>query len=274
MTPTWHAEGALMERYVRGQAGAVPAAALEQHLTVCAECRARMTSYVEVEPLELVWGRIQEEVQAPARSVVERVLARLGVPEPEALLLAVAPSLRASWMLGVVATLSFAGVGAAYGGTRGFAFFLLVAPLVPMAGVALAYGPDVDPAYEIGVAAPYSSARLLLLRTGAVLATSLPLVLAAGLLVPTMSWTAVAWLLPALALTALLLAVSTWVRPAPVAVALALLWAGVVGAAALERDPGAVLAPANLLVYAVVGVAAALMLRLRIHQLHSGRSLS
>ena len=264
-----------MARYVRGEAGAVPAAALEQHLIVCAECRARMASYVEIDPLELVWSRIQEEAPGSRAQCGREVLTRLGVPEPDALLLAVAPSLRASWLLGVAATLSFAGVGAAYGGTRGFAFFLLVAPLVPVAGVAFAYGPDVDPAYEIGVAAPYSSARLLLLRTGAVLATSLPLVLAAGLLVPSLSWTAVTWLLPALALTALLLAASTWLRPTPVAVG--------AGAAVGRRGgrrrrssvtPAAVLAPANLLIYTVVGVAAALMLRLRIHQLHSGRSLS
>ncbi len=196
-----------------------------------------MTSHVEVAPLTLVWGRIEEQVQAPARSLLERALTRLGVPEPDALLVAVAPSLRVSWLLGLAVTLGFAGVGAAYGGTRGLAFFLLVAPLVPVAGVALAYGPDVDPAYEVGVAAPYSSARLLLLRTGAVLATSLPLVLAAGLLVPSMSWTAVTWLLPALALTAVVLAASTWVRPTAVAVALAVLWTGVVGAARSTVTP-------------------------------------
>ncbi|MGB8380756.1 MAG: hypothetical protein WCG47_05810 [Dermatophilaceae bacterium] len=229
-----------------------------------------MTSHVEIAPLDLVWNRIQEQLQAPTRSVVERALVR-GVPEPEALLVAVAPSLRVSWLLGLAVTLSFVGVGAAYGGTRGLAFFLLVAPLVPVAGVALAYGPDAEPAYEVGVAAPYSSARLLLLRTGAVLVTSLPLVLAAGLLVRSMSWTAVTWLLPALALTAMVLAASTWVRPTAVAVALAVLWAGVVGAAAFGHDPGAVLAPANLLVYAAVGVAAVLMLRVRIHELTSER---
>jgi hypothetical protein len=274
MTATWHAEDALLGRYVRGQAGAVLAAALEQHLTGCAECRARMTRHVEVAPLDLVWDRIQEQVQVPPRSVLERALVRLGVPEPEALLVAVAPSLRVSWLLGLAVTLGFVGVAAVYGGARGLAFFLLVAPLVPVAGVALAYGPDVDPAYEVGVAAPYSSARLLLLRTGAVLATSLPLVLAAGLLVPSMSWAAVTWLLPALALTALVLAASTWVRPTAVAVALGMLWAGVVGTEAFGRDLGAVLAPAHLLVYATAGAAAALLLRVRIHELTPERSLS
>jgi hypothetical protein len=274
MRATWHAEDALLGRYVHGQAGAVLAAALEQHLTGCAECRARMTHHVQVAPLDLVWNRIQDQVQAPRRSLVERALVRLGVPQPEALLVAVAPSLRVSWLLGLAVTLGFVGVAALYGGTRGLAFFLLVAPLVPVAGVALAYGPDVDPAYEVGVAAPYSSARLLLLRTGAVLGTSVPLVFTAGLLLPSMSWAAVTWLLPSLALTAMVLAASTWVRPTAVAVALALLWAGVVGAAAVGHDPGAVLAPAHLVVYATAGVAAALLLRVRIHELTPERSLS
>ena len=75
----------------------------------------------------------------------------------------------------------------------------------------------------------------LLLRTGAVLATSLPLLLAAGLLVPSMSWAAVTSLLPALALTAVVLAASTWVPPTAVAVALAV--SGPRGrVAAFERD--------------------------------------
>jgi hypothetical protein len=274
MNATWHAQDALMDLYVRGRAGPVPAAALEQHLVACPDCRTRMTAHVEILPLDLVWNRIQEQVQAPDPSLLERVLNRLGVPEPEALLVAVAPSLRASWLLGLALTLSFVGGGVVYGGTRGLVFFLLVAPLVPVAGVAVAYGPDVDPAYEVGVAAPYSSPRLLLLRTGAVLATSLPLVLVAGLLVPAMSWTAVTWLLPALALTAVLLAVSTWVRPAAAAVGLGLLWACVVLTAAFDRDPSAVLAPPQLFIYAAVGVAAGLVLRLRLHQPTSGRSLS
>lgn len=274
MSPTWHADDALIGRYLRGEAGAMPAAALEQHLTGCATCRARMGTHVDVAPLELIWDRIQEDVQAPAPTLVKRLLTRVGVPEPDALLVSVAPSLRTSWLLGLVITLSFVGLGAAYGGTRGLASFLLVAPLVPMAGVALAYGPDVDPSYEVGVAAPYSDARLLLLRTAAVLVTCLPLVLAAGLLVPALSWTAVSWLLPALALTAVVLAASTWVRPTVVAGGLGIAWSVAVAAAGFERDPGAVLTPRLLLVYAGVGLAAAFVLRLRIDHLTEQGSLS
>jgi len=222
----------------------------------------------------VVWGRIREQAQAPRPGLVERVLTRLGVSEPDALLVAVAPSLRASWLYGLAVTLGFVALSAAYGGSRGLALFLLVAPLVPVAGVAFAYGPDVDPSYEVGVAVPYSAARLLLLRTAAVLATCLPLVLLAALLVPALSWTAVSWLLPALSFTAVTLAASTWTRPAIAGVGLGIAWACAVGSAAAQQDPAAVLDPALLLVYAAVGVAAALVLRLRLRHLTLLGSLS
>jgi hypothetical protein len=274
MNATWHVDDALLERYVRGDAGPLDGASLEQHLTGCADCRARIATHVEVAPLEMVWSRVRELAQAPAPSLVERLLTRLGVSAPDARIVAVAPSLRTSWLFGLAVTLGFVGLGAANGEARGLAFFLLVAPLVPVAGVAFAYGPDVDPSYEVGVAVPYSAARLLLLRTAAVLATSLPLVLAAALLVPGLSWTAVTWLLPALAFTALTLAASTWTRPTFAGVGLGIAWACAVGAAAFDQDPYAVLAPSLLLVYAVVGIAAVLVLRLRIRRLTPLGSLS
>lgn len=274
MRATWHADDDLMIHYVRGTLGPLDGASLEHHLTGCADCRARIATHVDVRPLELVWTRVREQVQAPAPSLVERLLTRLGVSAPDARIVSVAPSLRTSWLFGLAVTLGFVGLGTANGGTRGLAFFLLVAPLVPVAGVAFAYGPDVDPSYEVGVAVPYSAARLLLLRTAAVLATSLPLVLAAALLVPGLSWTAVTWLLPALAFTTVVLAASTWTRPTFAALGLGIAWACAVGTAALDRDPYAVLAPTALLVYALAGIAAALILRLRIRRLTPLGSLS
>lgn len=274
MKTTWHADDALMARYVRSEAASLDGASLEQHLTGCAECRARMATHVEIAPLEMVWSRVREQVQAPEPSLVERLLTGLGLSAPDARLVAVAPSLRTSWLFGLAVTLGFVGLGAAFGGTRGLSFFLLVAPLVPVAGVAFAYGPDVDPAYEVGVAVPYSAVRLLLLRTAAVLATSLPSVLAASLLVPALSWTSVAWLLPALAFTVVVLAASTWTRPTVAAVGLGIAWACAVGAAAFGRDPYAVLTPSLLLVYAVMGAAAAIVLSLRIRRLTPLGSLS
>ena len=53
--------------------------------------------------------------------------------------------------------------------------FLALAPLAPVAGVAITFGPGADPSFELTVASPISTVRLLLLRAAAVLATTLVL---------------------------------------------------------------------------------------------------
>ena len=143
--------------------------------------------------------------------------------------------------------------------------FLLAAPLIPVAGVALAYGPDIDPAYEASVVAPFPGGRLLLLRTAAVLGACLPLLGLAGVLIPGRGWASVAWLLPALAFTALVLAASTWIRPLVAATGVAVAWVCVVGAGALAGDPATVLAPTLLLAYTVLGVVSVMVLSRRLH---------
>jgi hypothetical protein len=274
MSSTWHADDQLLARYADGQAGPLDGASLEQHLLRCASCRSRIAAHVAAPPLELVWTRIRESAQAPAPGPVERLLVRLGVSAPDALLIAVAPSLRTSWLFGLAATLAFVVLSVAYGGTRGLAVFLLIAPLVPVAGVAFAYGPDVDPTHEVSAAAPYAASRLLLLRTATVLTTCLPLVLASAALLPALSWTAVAWLLPALAFTTVVLAASTWTRPTVAAIGLGVAWACAVAAASLDRQPAAVLTPTLLAFYVALGVTAALVLRLRLRHLTLLGSLS
>ncbi|MCF4138345.1 hypothetical protein L1856_18945 [Streptomyces sp. Tue 6430] len=79
---------------------------------------------------------------------------------------------------------------------------LALAPVVPVLGVALSYGPHADPVHEIAAASPAGGLRLLLTRTAAVLLVSLPLLTLAGLLLPGSGAPgAAAWLLPGLALT-------------------------------------------------------------------------
>lgn len=269
MTATWHAADAELSRYVAGDAGAVNGASIEQHLLHCPACRARIAEHVPQRPLDLVWDRIRQQAEEPPVTPVQRALIRAGLSESDALLVAAAPSLRTSWLLGLVGTLGFVALSVAYGGARGLAVFLLVAPLVPVVGVAFAYGPDVDPAYEVGRAAPYPATRLLLLRTAAVLATCLPLVAATSLVVPGLDATAFAWLLPALAFSVVVLAASTWCRPAAAATAVALGWACAVGTAGLVREPAAVLTPMLLAGYCLLGVAAAVVLRLRLRAIPS-----
>ena len=270
---TWHAEEAELSRYVAGDAGPMDGASLEQHLMRCGACRERVAAVVPQQPLALVWERVRQQAEAPRGTAAQRALARLGLPESDALLVAAAPSLRTSWLIGLAATLCFVALSVAYGGDRGLAFFLLVAPMVPVAGVAFAYGPDVDLAYEVGVATPYPGARLLLLRTAAVLSTCLPLVAATSLMVPGLDRTAFAWLLPALAFSAVVLAASTWVRPVVAAVALGLGWACAVGGAGIVRNATAVLDPTPLLGYCALGLIAVVVLRVRLRHLTRPGSL-
>jgi hypothetical protein len=263
---SWHVADELFASYVRGNAGAVAGTSLEQHLVHCATCRTRMADHVDPLPLDALWGRIHAEASAPQPSWMQRVLGRAHVSDGDALLLATAPSLRGSWFAGVVATLLFTMLADLFHDGVGVALFLLVAPLIPVAGVALAHGTDVDPSYEVTVAAPYSSNRLLLLRTAAVLVTSLPLALVAGL-IPAYGRTGVLWLIPALAFTSVLLAASTWINPTHVAIFLACVWTVAVMSATRVLDPEVVLAPSLLLSYVGLGLAAALVLRVRISSL-------
>src|SRR5262249_8421977 len=125
-------------------------------------------------------------------------------------LVAATPALRASWLFAMTAVLAF-GVFAAVasgGNEPGTLFFLTVAPILPVVGVAAAFHRRLDPTYEIGLATPFSQFRLLLLRSAAVTAVTCATALIGGVLLPQRTLTAAAWLLPALALTGLTLVLS------------------------------------------------------------------
>lgn len=209
---TWHADPEVLDRYAAGRLQDARAFSVESHLLTCPACRARIADHVDPGPLERVWEAVVDRIEAPTPGPVERLLVRLGVREHLARLLAATPSLRLSWLAAVAAVLGFAVIAARSGPETWRAWsFLVLAPLVPVAGVAAAYGPGLDPAYEVGVAAPLRGFRLLLLRSVAVLATSLPLTALVALALPGLDWTAGAWLLPALGLTLTTLAASTMV---------------------------------------------------------------
>ena len=125
------------------------------------------------------------------------------------------PRLRGSWPLAVAAVLAFAVLaGWTHPGQDANLAFLCVAPLLPLAGIAAAYGLGVDPTYEIGLAAPLGSFRPLLLRAAAVLGTATLLAAAASLKLPRLGPGAAGWLLPSLGLTASSLALATTVTRA------------------------------------------------------------
>jgi hypothetical protein len=154
---------------------------------------------------------VMAEIDAPPRGRFERLLLRARVPEPTARLVAATPTLRLAWFVSVAVVLLFAASAgdATWDDTGRLAVLLTLAPLVPVVGVALAYGTGVDRAHEVSVAAPLSGLRLVLLRTATVLGASAALTLLGVLVAPSAGWLRLAWLLPTAATTATTLAVGS-----------------------------------------------------------------
>ncbi|MGW6904123.1 zf-HC2 domain-containing protein [Streptomyces sp. NPDC054940] len=129
------------------------------------------------------------------------------------MLWAAGPAVRGAWsaaVLGVALAAVLLARFADFAGAR--PLLLAVAPVVPVAGVALSYGAHADPLHEIAASTPSAGLRLVLTRTTAVLAVSLPLLTLAGLLLPSSGAPgAAAWLLPGLALTLIALALAGYV---------------------------------------------------------------
>lgn len=254
---SWHADRQTLVRYAENRIDEATAFSLEAHLPACSSCRDVLASLADRHRLGRVWNEIADRVDRPPASGFERLLRALGVADHAARLLAATPSLRLSWVVAVAVGLGFAVLAARSVGD-GVLVFLVVAPLVPTAGVAIAYGPGIDPVYEVGLASPIGGFRLLLIRTTAVLLSSIVLAGVAALGLPDVGWTAAAWLLPSLALTLLTLAASTATSPHAAVAIVASVW--VMGVAAVEKVAVAELAAFGAgaqVVFTVVAVAAA-----------------
>jgi hypothetical protein len=223
----WHVDDEMLRRYVTGTDLAAEGTSVEQHVLVCAQCRARVNAAaigtdLAVVDVAAVWVRARDAVEAPQPSIFERLLRVVGLPAHEARLVAVASTFRGVWMIGAGAVLTFAALAAVIGHDRGLWLFLAVAPIVPCLVVALSYDRRLDPALEPEMVTPYPALRLVLLRTIAVLALALPAVVLFGLVMP--GGLLLAWLLPAVGFVAVVLAASTWVSPLNAAVTVSVAW--------------------------------------------------
>lgn len=258
---SWHAHEETIDAYVSGRIDEASAISLETHLLACTSCRGAISTRVDVDRRERIWNGLRAMIDRPRLRLVERALIRLGVPAHTARLLVATPSLRTSWLLGVAATLVFAVVA-----SRGIAGaplpFLLLAPLVPLMGVATAFGQSVDPAWEIGLASPTGGFRLMLIRATGVLVTSAGLAGLATLALPELGWGAAAWLLPSLALTVLTLVLSS--TAASVTTAASIVGVGwLTGVTVVERlssEPLAAFGPTAQVAFAVLAAASTAVL--------------
>ncbi|MGH9225975.1 MAG: zf-HC2 domain-containing protein [Acidimicrobiales bacterium] len=264
MTETWHADLGELAGYAAGAIDDTRAGSIEAHLVTCAHCRDQVAAVADRGRLDKAWSGIVDTLDTPRPTVVERVLRRTGVGADTARLLAATPSLQGSWLLAVVLALGFVTLAAQSGTDRGLVMFLTVAPLIPVAGVAAAFGQGLDPTWEITAAAPGGGFRLLLLRASAVFGATFAAAAVSALALPGQSWTAAAWVLPAFALTLASLALSTFTSPERAATAVAVGWIVVVTASATEtRDLLTAFAAVGQLSLAVVAVLAAILVARR-----------
>ncbi|HVQ87014.1 MAG TPA: zf-HC2 domain-containing protein [Actinomycetes bacterium] len=248
----WHVDRSLANGYASGEVTGARAASVEAHLLSCAQCRGLVNPLASESRLAVVWDEVQERVDSPESSWIIRLLTTLRVPEPEARLLAAAPSLQRSWLFAVIAVLGFAAASTHIADSESL-LFLVLAPLVPVVAVAGAYGKGIDPTYELTLSTVYPTYRLLLLRVAAVLVASLVLTGVAALTVSD-TWMTVAWLLPSLAMVGLALVLSRWLElPVAGVSVIAIYVVGVASSWANEIDLHELFEePAQLLSLAVV----------------------
>lgn len=256
MTPTSHPSAESLASWTQATASFDVALSVEQHLLRCPACRDVVAGLRLERPTtalpdaQKTWERVADAVVFPTDSRAHRVLRSLGLSEADATLLLRTPAVRASWTWSLVAVLLFVLAASTFGQQGRTAVVLMVAPVVPLVGVALAYGPATGPQLEQLAPTPYPAVRLVVLRTLAVLGASLPAVLVASALLP--AHVAHWWLLPAAGFGAAVLGLSSWVPPSRAAIVLALGWVAAVSAATRLSEPTLVLAPRLLWLYALL----------------------
>jgi hypothetical protein len=171
--------------------------------------------------LDRVWVNVAAQVWCRSPGRVERSAARLlGSPGLARALLAT-PSLLLPWLVSSVVVL---GVGVAAAVSAGQPLVWLIAPVLAAIGMAYAYGPGIDPAWELSCSMAISDRLVLLTRAVAVFTVNAVLGLAAS--VATLGTRASAdaapvtfgWLIPMAAVCALTLAVAVAARSASVGV--------------------------------------------------------
>ena len=150
-----------------------------------------------------VWRR----QPGPAERLAGRALRSPGLARA----LVATPSLLLGWVLASAVVL-VAGILATLG--TGTPFVALFAPAVAAAGIAYAYGPGIDPAWELSQSMAVSDRMVLLTRLLAVFALNAALGLAASAASGTAATVTFGWLIPMTAVCAFALAVATVARSA------------------------------------------------------------
>ena len=205
--------------------------------------------------LHRVWLGVAAEVWRRRPGLVERLAGRALRSPGLARALVTTPSLLLAWVIATAVVL-VAGMFATLG--TGTPFVALFAPAVAAAGIAYAYGPGIDPAWELSQSMAVSHRMVLLVRALVVFALNAALGLAASAASGTAAAVTFGWLIPMTAVSALALAAATVTRSANAGVAAGLAaWAITVLSvrSASGQVTAAVASSALVLPYLAVAVA-------------------
>ena len=229
-----HASVRIIDGYARGDTdlAADEVWALEAHLEACRVCRDRLSAAVAAQApavaslVDAVWSDLEPHLAAiatmPRRRRWSARLSRWLTPAMVPWLAMVVGVTLLALLLELVGT-----------GTGEVSLVLLLAPVLPVLGVAASWSRGLDPAYELTASVPRAGLYLVLRRTASVLGVVVPALLVGGWATGVM---AAQWLLPCLAFTATTLALGSVVGVTRAAVALTIVWAAVVVAPTLATS--------------------------------------
>jgi len=204
--------------------------------------------------LDRVWLGVAAQVWRRHPGPVERAAARLLRSPGLARALMITPSLLLGWVIATTVVL-IAGVGITL--STGTPWVGLVAPVLAAAGIAYAYGPGIDPAWELSQSMAVSDRMVLLVRALAVFGLNAVLGLVASAASGSAAAVTFGWLVPMTAICALALATATLTQSPNVGVAAgATGWVIAIlsGEAADGRFTAAITDSAFVVPYLVLGV--------------------
>jgi hypothetical protein len=166
--------------------------------------------------LDRVWLGVAAEVWRRQPAWPERLAGRVLRSPGLARALVTTPSLLLGWIIATAVVL-LAGIVATLG--TGTPYVPLLAPALAAAGIAYAYGPGIDPAWELSQSMAVGGRMVLLVRALAVFALNALLGLAASAVSGVAAALTFGWLIPMTAACAVALAAATLTRSANAGVA-------------------------------------------------------
>ena len=266
MTTEWHVRDDHLTEYATQTGDPVVAASTEAHLLRCSRCRAALARVFDQAETDRRWERLADEVDRPSR-VGPRWTPRVLSTSSLARVALGTPALLWAAVVAVATAAALPAVASAVHQTRAVALLLAVAPLVPLASVTVAYRHTTDPVGEMVLATPAAGLRLVAMRAVTIGLGALPAGVLSGWLCGLAPQVALGWLLPGLALAAVVLAsATTRLDPSLVAMVLGGAWVVAVGSPGSVRATAAahlvtlVTSPATQLVALLVGLAAVAVL--------------